>query len=175
MKIEAWFDGCCEPKNPGGHAAYGALVKVDGEVKFSSGEYVGFGSGISNNVAEYAGVACVLREIAKYEGKAIIRGDSKLVINQLSRRWKIHGGMYVPYYKIALDLLKPIENRVKFEWVRRDFNSECDELSKQVLRDRGVTFRIQPEDSVGGATPVKSVHSERELELDEDFKRAIAK
>ena len=28
--IEGWFDGVCEPKNPGGHAAWGALVKRDG-------------------------------------------------------------------------------------------------------------------------------------------------
>lgn len=170
--IEAWFDGCCEPENPGGHAAYGALVKVNGEIKFSGGEYVGFGDGISNNVAEYSGVACVLREIAKYEGQAIVRGDSKLVIQQLSGRWKIHGGMYVPYYQAAMELLKPIKGRVIFEWIRRNFNQECDDLSKKVLRDRGVRFMIQPE---GGYRRVPAVIDPRTTELDEDFKRAIGK
>ena len=28
--IECWFDGACEPKNPGGYASYGVIVKVDG-------------------------------------------------------------------------------------------------------------------------------------------------
>lgn len=146
--IEGWFDGCCEPKNPGGHAAYGILIKVNGEITMAIGEYVGFGPTISNNVAEYAGVSCVLREVAKLDDFAIIRGDSKLVINQLGGKWKIHGGLYVPFYQEAKKLLAPVKGRVKFQWIPREQNDECDELSKRVLRDRGVEFRIQPEQAI---------------------------
>jgi ribonuclease HI len=41
--------------NPGGHGAFGALVKRHGEVIFSASEYLGHGAHITNNVAEYAG------------------------------------------------------------------------------------------------------------------------
>jgi ribonuclease HI len=29
--VEAWFDGSCEPVNPGGTAFYGAVIVIDGE------------------------------------------------------------------------------------------------------------------------------------------------
>ena len=143
--IEAWFDGCTEPINPGGHAAFGVLVKVNGKIVTAYGQYVGNGPQISNNVAEYAGVASALKEVSKYEDETIIRGDSMLVINQLGGSWKVRGGLYQPFYEAALKLLIPIRDRVEFEWIPREENEECDELSKRVLRDRGIRFRIQPE------------------------------
>lgn len=147
--IEAYFDGCCEPKNPGGHAAYGALVIVDGVRVLEEGGYCGFGKKMSNNVAEYSGVVRVLEEITKHPGTALIRGDSKLVVGHLygfsGRKWKVNGGLYLPYYLEAKSLLAPMMDRVKLEWIPRDQNSLCDVLSKKVLLDRGVEFKIQPE------------------------------
>ena len=32
------------------------------------------------------------------------------------------------------------------DWIPRDKNNVCDELSKKILKDMGVVFRIQPED-----------------------------
>ncbi len=146
--IEAWFDGCCEPTNPGGHAAYGVVITVDGETKLMAGEYVGAGSKISNNVAEYAGVIRILGVIAEIPGTATIYGDSKLVIQQLSGKWGSHGGLYVPYMQKAKQLLIPLKERVKFQWIPREQNEMCDELSKDVLRQRNVEFRIQPEAAI---------------------------
>ena len=143
--IDCWFDGCCEPTNPGGHAAYGVVIEVDGETKLMTGDYVGCGSGISNNVAEYAGVIRILETLADIPGTAVIHGDSKLVINQLGGKWKSHGGLYVPYMQKAKELLKPLKGRVKFQWIPREKNEMCDGLSKDVLRNRGVEFKIQPD------------------------------
>lgn len=55
-RLEVFIDGCCEPVNPGGTAAYGVVVKCEGKVLFSEGKIVGSGNGISNNVAEYSGL-----------------------------------------------------------------------------------------------------------------------
>lgn len=36
--IEAFFDGCCEPVNPGGTAAYGAVILKDGKKIWEASE-----------------------------------------------------------------------------------------------------------------------------------------
>ena len=155
--IEAYFDGVCEPRNPGGHGAYGYLVKLNGKVLVGEGAYVGYGPTISNNVAEYSGFCAALEYILAnelYPEAVIVRGDSKLVIYQLSpdpklgRKWKVNGGLYYPFYQKAVRLLAKVNEctgGVALEWVPRDKNGECDFYSKEVLRQRGIKFRIQPE------------------------------
>jgi ribonuclease HI len=143
--IEGWFDGCCEPRNPGGHAAWGAMLRLDGTTVFADGGYCGYGPKMSNNVAEYSAAATVMAEAEKYEGVIILRGDSKLVVMQLQRKWKINGGLYYPFYLQAKEVYARIKDRTKLEWIPREKNDECDYLSKQVLKDRNVVFRIQPE------------------------------
>ena len=141
--------------NPGGHAAWGALVKVGEQQVYAEGGYVGGGKGQSNNTAEYQGFVSVLTEALKYPGKILIRGDSRLVICHLSAeaardlgyggKWKVNGGFYMPYHLKAKELYEANKSRVDLMWISRDDNSVCDWLSKKVLKDRGVTFRIQPE------------------------------
>jgi hypothetical protein len=61
------------------------------------------------------------------------------------RTWEVRGGLYVPYYREAFALFDPLRARVTLDWTPRERNNECDVLSKKVLLDRGVVFRIQPE------------------------------
>ena len=143
--IEGYFDGCCGPRNPGGHAAWGAMVKLDGNVVWADGGYCGTGPKMSNNVAEYSAVCAVIRECLKHEGVCILRGDSKLVVMQLMGKWKVRGGLYVPFYQQAMSLWQHLKPRARLEWIPREQNDECDHLSKDVLRGMGITFRIQPE------------------------------
>src|SRR6267142_4208708 len=105
--IDAWFDACVEPRNPGGHGAWGILIKLDGTVVHTNSGYVGQGETISNNVSEYSGFIAAVDWIlnANLLGVTIIRGDSKLVIMQLSSKWKVNGGLYLPYYEKAKYLL----------------------------------------------------------------------
>lgn len=153
--IQAWFDGVTEPINPGGFGAYGILIKVDRKKVFAEGHFVGSGEGISNNVSEYAGFCAAVDWIlnANLLGVTIIRGDSKLVIMQLLNRWKVNGGLYLPYYHKARHLFTILqertENNVSLEWIPRDKNGECDKLSKDVLRRMGIKFRLQPEANNG--------------------------
>lgn len=153
--IHGWFDGCCEPRNPGGHAAWGAVVRVDGETTYEGGGYCGVGDGMSNNVAEYSGFVAALTEAVKHEGIIYIRGDSRLVICHLSldaakrlgyrKKWKVGGGHYLPFHKQAVELMNIHGHRVILDWIPREENDICDVLSKKVLKDMGVTFRIQPD------------------------------
>lgn len=149
--IEAWGDGVCEPTNPGGHAAYGILIKVDGVQVCARGGYVGFGPNQSNNVAEYSAAIAVFDEILnrQLQGVVHLRMDSKLVIYQLTGAWKAHGGFYLPYHDKAKYLLAIVRERVEgnvlLEWIPREQNGECDYWSKKVLLDMGVKFKIQPE------------------------------
>lgn len=143
--LEAWFDGCCEPKNPGGHAAWGAVLCRDGKKIWEDAVYCGEGPKMSNNVAEYSGVGAVLARLQDENEFCLIRGDSKLVIMQLQHKWKINGGLYMPFYAKASVLYDKIKDRVGFQWVPREQNEICDVLSKGVLKDRGITFKIQPE------------------------------
>ena len=143
--IEGWFDGVCEPRNPGGHAAWGALVKIDDKEVMAKGGYCGVGPKMSSNVAEYSAFIAVAEEIMKHPGVAIIRGDSKLVICQLNGAWGVNGGLYVPFYEKAMVLWSKLRKRARLEWIPREENDVCDYLSKKELHDRGVKFRIQPE------------------------------
>lgn len=143
--IEVWFDGACEPVNPGGHGSWGAVVRVNGVSVWQDGGYCGSGSKISNNVAEYQGLIAAVTKAIDFDGDIVVRGDSKLVIMQMQGKWKARGGLYLPFYEEAKALVNEHRKRLKFQWVPRDENAVCDELSKKVLKDRGVKFRIQPE------------------------------
>jgi|25BtaG_2_1085352.scaffolds.fasta_scaffold06575_2 ribonuclease HI len=144
--IEAWFDGVCEPKNPGGHGAYGVYIRSK-HIDWKEGVYVGYGETISNNVAEYSGFIDILRRLKNNfltKEKIIIRGDSKLVIEQMSGCWKIKKGIYVPLAYEAQKLLRKFR-KTTLEWIPRDENEVCDKLAKDVLRKRSIVFKIQPE------------------------------
>jgi ribonuclease HI len=58
----AYFDGACEPINPGGTASYGALILQAGEPIWMSSEIFRpeNGNQTSNNLAEYSGLIAVL-------------------------------------------------------------------------------------------------------------------
>jgi ribonuclease HI len=140
--LVAFFDGCCEPVNPGGYASYGAVILKDGKPIWQDSSYVGHGSKMSNNVAEYMGVISIMKELQNLKQPCLIQGDSKLVIEQLSGRWEARKGLYLPYYHIALALCESLGAMVRFEWVPREQNTFCDTLSKQVPKP----LTIQPTD-----------------------------
>ncbi len=84
--ITVYFDGLCYPKNPGGVAAYGYLVRRDGELIHKGFGAVGEGKGMTNNVAEYEGLRAAAQWLQDegIEEKLVIKGDSQLVIKQMT-------------------------------------------------------------------------------------------
>jgi ribonuclease HI len=129
------FDGLCEPRNPGGIATYGVVVSSgkihlmeDGGLALAEP----WSEEASNNVAEYSALIKGL-EWLKSQGysshKIVIRGDSRLVINQLNGTFKVKAPRIVELYKRAKDLLDEFSD-VRMSWIDRSENKEADLLSR---------------------------------------------
>lgn len=130
-KLKLYFDGSCEPKNPGGVAGFGwRLCDKDGaEIKSDHGE-VCRGPGATNNIAEWAAVTNGLNHLQDqcWSGIVEIYGDSQLVINQLNGTYKVRKDTLIPYHEKCMKLLENWTWTAK--WIPREENSECDALSK---------------------------------------------
>ncbi len=83
-----YFDGACEPCNPGGHATWGwVLYGPDGKERARAGGHACSGDGATNNVAEYAGLVAGLEFLLQLDEAPIplvVYGDSRLVIEQVN-------------------------------------------------------------------------------------------
>jgi ribonuclease HI len=143
--IDVYYDGACEPKNPGGHASCGVVIKQGRKVLFEESRYIGFGPQCSNNVAEYSGMIAGMEYLITNrmnDLRVIFHGDSMLSVRQMMGEWRVKGGLYLPYFTKAKELAGHFKN-ITFVWIPRERNSEADILSKKVLKERGVSFRIQ--------------------------------
>ena len=138
-----YFDGACGPKNPGGTAAYGYVLYHNDRIIEREHAVVGAGPQMSNNVAEYAGLFGGLDAFLEYvqdrNSRAAtlqVRGDSQLVINQMSGKWGAKAGLYYPWYQKTLYRCKRIRKlgvKIAFDWIPRELNQEWDDLSKAYL------------------------------------------
>ncbi|GAB3598128.1 bifunctional RNase H/acid phosphatase [Angustibacter peucedani] len=119
--------------NPG-PAGYGALVRdaATGQVLAERAESIGVAS---NNVAEYGGLVAGLRAAVELDPSCTVevRMDSKLVVEQMSGRWKIkHEDMR----RLALEAREVIDpSRVRYTWVPREKNKAADRLANEAMDD----------------------------------------
>lgn len=129
------FDGLCEPRNPGGVATYGVIVRQDGKKVYEDhglADADPWSNEASNNVAEYSGLIRGLEWLKKsdhLDSPIVIRGDSRLVINQLNGSFKIKAPRLVELYHKAKELVSEFKF-MRIEWVDRSLNSEADILSR---------------------------------------------
>lgn len=145
--IEVWYDGACEPVNPGGHGGGGYIVKRLNKEIHRGMIYLPAGPEISNNVAEYSGIREALKWLLKEElnqEPVLVRGDNMMSVMQMAGKWKAKRGRYIPLYLECRELAKKFRN-LTFMWIPREQNGEADEISKTALKDHNVEFRIQPE------------------------------
>ncbi|MGW2668811.1 bifunctional RNase H/acid phosphatase [Streptomyces sp. NPDC001272] len=122
--------------NPG-PAGYGAVVldPVTGETLAERAEFIGVAT---NNVAEYRGLIAGLKAARELDPDAEVRVrmDSKLVVEQMSGRWKIkHPGMR-PLAAEAATILP--RGQVTYEWIPRERNKHADRLANEAM-DAGRT------------------------------------
>src|SRR6185369_4693422 len=85
-----FFDGCCEPRNPGGAAGYGAIIYSGDKVVWRHAGMLPASPANSNNVAEYLALNAALDWFLTNgltDRPILIKGDSQLVINQCSGKW----------------------------------------------------------------------------------------
>jgi len=130
--ILIYFDGLCEPKNPGGIATYAYVVKDLKNRKLEEGFGLAarpYSSMSTNNVAEYAGIVCGLKAGLKYSDSARVLGDSALVIKQLKKEYKIKSKKLIPFFEAAQSLASKYV-KLDFSWVPREENREADSLTR---------------------------------------------
>jgi ribonuclease HI len=87
----------------------------------------------TNNVAEYRALIAGLEAAASTPSRAVkVRGDSKLVIEQVAGRWKVKQEHLRPLVARARELLSRYE-AVDLAHVRRELNRDADALVNAAL------------------------------------------
>jgi ribonuclease H / adenosylcobalamin/alpha-ribazole phosphatase len=154
--------------NPG-PAGYGALVR-DAETKRVLAERAASVGRATNNVAEYGGLVAGLQAAHDLDPQAEVevRMDSKLVVEQMSGRWKIkHPDMQ----KLALQAQQIARQlgSVRYTWVPRAQNSAADALAnsamdgKPVHRDAGLEPVVIEDDVQPAPEPAPIVTTQTHL------------
>jgi probable phosphoglycerate mutase len=117
--------------NPG-PAGYGSVVldAATGETLVEAAEFLGVAT---NNVAEYRGLLAGLRAAHELDPSAIVhvRMDSKLVVEQMSGRWKIKHPDMKPLAMEAARVFPP--EQVTYEWIPREKNKHADRLANEAM------------------------------------------
>ncbi|MGQ4400215.1 bifunctional RNase H/acid phosphatase [Streptomyces hayashii] len=117
--------------NPG-PAGYGSVVidAATGETLVERAEYIGVAT---NNVAEYRGLLAGLRAARELDpsAKVRVRMDSKLVVEQMSGRWKIKHPDMKPLAAEAARVLPG--GQVVYEWIPREQNKHADRLANEAM------------------------------------------
>ncbi|MFI1601044.1 bifunctional RNase H/acid phosphatase [Streptomyces griseofuscus] len=132
--------------NPG-PAGYGAVVcdAATGQTLLEAAEYIGVAT---NNVAEYRGLLAGLRAAHTLDPAATVhvRMDSKLVIEQMSGRWKIKHPSMKSLATQARGIFPP--DRVTYEWIPRAENKHADRLANEAMDAGARGEQWSPGDSV---------------------------
>ncbi|MET3988032.1 bifunctional RNase H/acid phosphatase [Streptomyces sp. PvR034] len=117
--------------NPG-PAGYGAVVldPTTGETLAERAEFIGVAT---NNVAEYKGLVAGLTAVRELfpDATVLVRMDSKLVVEQMSGRWKIKHPDMKPLAAEAARILPRAQ--VTYEWIPRERNKHADRLANEAM------------------------------------------
>ena len=117
--------------NPG-PAGYGAVVRdaETGEILAERKESLGV---VTNNVAEYRGLIAGLTAAAELGASTVdVRMDSKLVVEQMSGRWKVKHPDMRPLSEQAKEIAAGF-TRVRYEWIPRAENAHADRLANEAM------------------------------------------
>jgi ribonuclease HI len=146
-QLEVFFDGLCQPYNPGGIACYGYIIKkqhpypqtIHSEYGLAAEPFTDYAT---NNVAEYTGIIKALEWLLQQRKQVtyyvptesiIIKGDSQLVIYQIKGKYRVKAIKIIPLYQQVKILVSKF-NDVHIEWIPREENSEADKLTNYAYR-----------------------------------------
>jgi len=123
--------------NPG-PAGYGALVRdpSSGAVLAERAASIGVAT---NNVAEYSGLIAGLRAARDLGARQVdVRMDSKLVVEQMSGRWRVKHPDMQPLASAAAEVIRGFD-AVTFTWIPREHNRAADALANAAMDGRPVS------------------------------------
>ena len=121
------FDGASK-SNPGNAGAGYVIYNAKREKMYSN--YMNLGIK-TNNQAEYSGMIYGLKSAQNLGIKTLeVAGDSQLIIYQMTGKYQVKNEALKPYHKEAKALEKGFE-KISYNWIPREQNSEADALSNQ--------------------------------------------
>ncbi|BAX93272.1 bifunctional RNase H/acid phosphatase [Mycobacterium shigaense] len=130
MKVVVEADGGSRG-NPG-PAGYGAVVRSKDDLRVLSESKRAIGIA-TNNVAEYHGLIAGLDDAARLGASDVeVLMDSKLVVEQMSGRWKVKHPDLAELHGQARVLASRFD-RVSYTWIPRARNSHADRLANEAM------------------------------------------
>ena len=135
--LKVYFDGLCEPVNPGGVATWGFVVFKANRIIFKDCGLAGipFRKSTTNNLAEYTALLKAASWCVQQKAKSVkFYGDSMLVVNQVNGIYRVKSENMAPLYLKVMETLKGIKN-YSVEWIPREKNTVADELTKAAYED----------------------------------------
>lgn len=157
--------------NPG-PAGYGAVVlTADGSRTVLAERAEGIGHA-SNNVAEYRGLIAGLTAAAELGAREVeVRADSKLVVEQMSGRWKVKHPDMIPLAREAAALVRGFA-QVGFTWIPRAENAHADRLANQAMDAGTRAAPVAPGWTGATGTPTRLLllrHGQTALSVDRRY------
>ena len=130
MKVVVEADGGSRG-NPG-PAGYGAVV-WNGDHDRVLAEAKAFIGRATNNVAEYRGLIAGLEAAAELGATEVAAQlDSKLVVAQMSGRWRVKHPDLIPLRQRAVELAERFD-RITYAWIPREENAHADRLANEAM------------------------------------------
>ena len=128
MGCVLYFDGACRG-NPG-PMGIGVVLLENGKKIKEISKRLGKGT---NNIAEWSALIEGLK-LAKAHGcrELEVRGDSQLIIRQITGRYMVKSENLIPLYNEAKRLSARF-GKISFKWVKRDNNAQTDALSNRAF------------------------------------------
>ncbi len=129
--IKMYFDGAIKfnPDRKKGKIAFSYLIKDEERILFSGS---GFCEEGTVPQAEYMGLLLGLKKAEEEGIKSFeVFGDNQLVCYQISGRYGVYNELLKPFYNEAKRLMK--DNKI--QWIKREFNSEADEIAGKRLQE----------------------------------------
>jgi len=160
--------------NPGPAGSGAVLIDFDSGIILA--EIALFIGVATNNIAEYRAVLAAIElanEIAP-DAKILVRMDSKLVVEQMSGRWKIKNeGMQ----DMSSQMMKAIGSRqISFEWIPREKNSKADSLANEAMDAETTVIRKfvgEPGTSTINVVTVASKGTAADLEYNPELPSSV--
>ena len=108
----------------------GAVLLENGKKVKEISKRLGKGT---NNIAEWSALIEGLKMARAHGCKELeVRGDSQLIIKQITGRYRVKSENLIPLYDEA-KILSASFGKISFKWVKRDNNALTDALSNRAF------------------------------------------
>jgi len=128
VRAKAWVDG---GGNSGYECACACVIELEDGAIHEFSKRLGQ---VTNNEAEYEGVALALRSAtALGVSRLTIYSDSQIIVRQIQGFYLVRKIHLQPYNSLVIRLASCFES-VSIEWVRREQNRRADKLCRKALK-----------------------------------------